>query len=71
MKNILIASFIVFFFWGCQKECCNEENISNSSQEIQSIVHNGISRDYLVYVPSSFNGDSVAPLVLNFHGFGG
>ena len=69
MKNILIAFLIVFFFWGCQKECCNPENNSNSSAEIQSIVHNGISREYLIYIPSSFSGDSVAPLVLNFHGF--
>lgn len=72
MKNILIAFLIVFFFWGCRKkECCVPENNSNSSAEIQSIVHNGVSREYLIYIPSSLSGDSVAPLVLNFHGFGG
>ena len=72
MKNILIAFLIVFFFWGCRKkECCIPENNYDYSSEIQSIVHNGISREYLIYFPSSFNGASAAPLVLNFHGFGG
>ena len=72
MKNILIAFLIVFFFWGCRKkECCVPENNYDYSSEIQNIVHNGISREYLIYIPSSFSGDSVAPLVLNFHGFGG
>ena len=70
MKNILSAFLIVFFFGGCRKrECCG--NLEEFSDETQYITHNGILREYLIYVPSNFSGDSAVPLVLNFHGFGG
>ena len=70
MKNILIAFLIVFFFCGCRKkECC--DHFEKFSDETQYITHNDILREYLIYVPSNFSGDSAVPLVLNFHGFGG
>ena len=41
-----------------------------SNTDIQSIFHNGKSREYILYIPDSYNGASTIPLVLNFHGFG-
>ncbi len=34
-----------------------------------SIEHNGLTRDYILYVPASYNDGTAAPLVLNFHGY--
>ena len=44
-----------------------------SSQEFEQInlVHDGIEREYLVYVPNEYDASISIPLVLNFHGFGG
>ncbi len=35
-----------------------------------SITHDGIQRDYILYIPEIYDGSSDVPLVLNFHGFG-
>jgi len=35
-----------------------------------SITHDGIQRDYILYIPELYDGSSDVPLVLNFHGFG-
>jgi len=37
----------------------------------QSILHNGKEREYLVYLPDSYNENNDYPVLLNFHGFGG
>ena len=31
--------------------------------------HDGLERDYILYVPATFNPNASAPLVLNFHGY--
>ena len=33
-----------------------------------SIVHDGIQRDYILYIPATYDGNTNVPLVLNFHG---
>ena len=44
---------------------------STAQQTINaSITHDGIERDYILYVPEIYDGSTAAPLVLNFHGFG-
>ena len=44
---------------------------STAQQTINaSITHDGIERDYILYVPEIYDGNTAAPLVLNFHGFG-
>ena len=35
-----------------------------------SVVHDGIQRDYILYIPAIYDGSADFPLVLNFHGFG-
>ena len=35
-----------------------------------SITHDGIQRDYIVYIPELYDGSTAVPLILNFHGFG-
>jgi len=36
----------------------------------ESIIHDGIQRNYIVYIPEIYDGSSAVPLVLNFHGYG-
>ena len=35
-----------------------------------SLTHDGIQRDYILYIPELYDGSSDVPLILNFHGFG-
>ncbi|MGB2043912.1 MAG: alpha/beta hydrolase family esterase, partial [Flavobacteriaceae bacterium] len=46
-----------------------EECYSNNNA--QSIVHDGFNREFVLYVPNSYDGTSSVPLMFNFHGFGG
>lgn len=34
-----------------------------------SLVHDGLERNYILYIPSSYEEGDVLPLVFNFHGF--
>ena len=34
-----------------------------------SIIHDGIQRDYILFVPTAYDPGTPAPLVLNFHGY--
>lgn len=44
--------------------------VSMSQQTItDSIMHDGIQRSYILYVPGSYTPGTNAPLVLNFHGY--
>ena len=36
----------------------------------ETIIHNGIEREYLLYIPANYTGESPVPLVFNFHGYG-
>jgi polyhydroxybutyrate depolymerase len=42
-----------------------------SNTNAQYIFHNGTRREYELYIPDSYDESSTAPLMLNFHGFGG
>ena len=36
-----------------------------------SITYDGLEREYILYVPASYNGSDAVPLLFNFHGMGG
>ena len=36
----------------------------------KELMHDGIQREYMVYIPSIYDSSIKVPLVLNFHGFG-
>ncbi|MAP01539.1 MAG: hypothetical protein CMD01_01810 [Flavobacteriales bacterium] len=72
MKNnllfLLIASIVLL---GCRKNNQNNGDGCYLNSTARSITHDGLNREYIVYVPNSYNGSSSVPLLLNFHGFGG
>ena len=37
----------------------------------QTVEHDGMTREYILYVPDTYSSESPTPLMLNFHGFGG
>jgi len=42
----------------------------NSQQTITAtIAHDGLQREYILYVPASYTGSNAVPLVFNFHGY--
>ena len=43
----------------------------NKGLASQTINHDGLERQYLIYIPNSYDGNSKLPLMINFHGFGG
>ena len=44
---------------------------SNAQQTLnESMLHDGVTREYIVYVPAVYNGSSPVPLLFNFHGYG-
>ena len=79
MKNAFLSAglFIAFLlFFGCNSSKTTSSTPEDSALipgklSAQSILHNGKEREYLVYVPASYNETAKHPLLLNFHGFGG
>ena len=66
-----LTAFLILYSCSAKKESA-EKNLEScySNTEIQSIFLNGESREYILYIPDSYDGVSTIPLVLNFHGFG-
>jgi polyhydroxybutyrate depolymerase len=56
---------------------CKKDDVKNNSEECysntnaQTLVHDNINREYVLYIPNSYDGTSAVPLLVNFHGFGG
>ena len=60
MKYITLLLILV----GCTFSSFAQETIN------ASITHDGIQRNYILYIPEIYDGNTAVPLVLNFHGFG-
>lgn len=68
MKQISILVIGIVIFCACKKESkdeCPTDPLANT------IIHNDEQREYLIYIPTTYDGTSAVPLMLNFHGFGG
>ena len=69
MKKILL--FIIPFIITCSNETNSESSEINKGLSTQTIKHDGEERQYLIYIPNSYDSNSKLPLMINFHGFGG
>jgi polyhydroxybutyrate depolymerase len=65
---LLTATTIVVLFSSCKKwgDC---DNYSNDNA--QTIEHDGLTREYIIYVPSTYDANARLPVVFNLHGYGG
>lgn len=58
-----MRQILLFIFIGCA-------SASLAQSTLGTIIHNGIEREYRLYVPSIYTGDEPVPLVFNLHGYG-
>ena len=70
-KSILLFTFLLTILSSCKKDDNKNLEECYSNNNARSIVHDGINREYVLYIPNSYDGTSSVPLMLNFHGFGG
>ena len=70
-KSILLFISLLTIFSSCEKDDKKNPEECSFNNNVQSIVYDGINRDYVLYIPDSYDGTSSVPLMLNFHGFGG
>ncbi|MBC8047420.1 MAG: hypothetical protein H7Y00_11535, partial [Fimbriimonadaceae bacterium] len=59
-----MQKFILFF--GC---AIFINQLSAQTYISDSIKHEGIDRDYILYIPAIYDGSEVVPLLLNLHGY--
>ncbi len=68
IKKLIIFSILAFSLSSCKKD---KDGSCETNSGAQTIVHDGLIREYLLYVPTSYNASTPAPVMMNFHGFGG
>ena len=76
MKKILLGfTILITIISSCNNDDAKDDNYNSGecyfNTNAQSIVHDNIDREYILYVPSSYDGTSAVPILFNFHGFGG
>lgn len=57
MKQILLLILLGYF------------NLSLAQSTVHNLTHNGVEREYRLYVPAIYSGDEPVPLVFNLHGY--
>ena len=74
-KTLLCFTLLILVISSCKNDDGKGDDYNSDecylNTNAQTIVHDGIEREYILYVPNSYDGTSVVPLLLNFHGFGG
>lgn len=69
-KSISLLSILVIIIIVCSRVNFDQKFKSCSENtDAQLKVHNNIERQYLIYVPDSYNQTSAIPMMINFHGF--
>lgn len=68
-KIYIYVFTILIIFSSCKKNNKNDSCSQNSNA--QTLTHNNEIREYVSYIPNSYDGTFAVPLVFNFHGFGG
>ena len=64
-KQVLIRiTVIIINVLAIHFSLCAQQTIT------ESITHDGMQREYIIYIPADYTGITTYPLVLNFHGYG-
>ena len=59
----LFSTLLLFIGLGISPSAEAQQTINGS------ITHDGLTRDYILYVPANYTGNEAVPLVFNFHGY--
>ena len=76
-KNFVLEFFIILLllltFGSCKNNLDQEELVLETRKGLlnQGLVYQNQVREYLLYIPESYNERVSMPVMLNFHGFGG
>lgn len=70
-KFFVIILAIVTLSIGCSDSESSTPIDFEKIQGIQTLEHDGLTREYFLYVPDSYDGVDEVPLLFNFHGFTG
>ena len=69
---------VVFLLVGCNETHNavevgkdNGKGSNTANKSTLTLEHNGLTREYVLFVPSNYNSTTAIPLMFNFHGFGG
>lgn len=68
MKKHVLILLISIVLFSCRKN--EKTKLCYSNSNVQTLNHNNEPREYIRYIPSSYDGTSPIPLLFNFHGFG-
>jgi polyhydroxybutyrate depolymerase len=66
-KKLIIISILLISLLACKKT--NRDLFDDNN--VRRIKHNGITREYILYIPESYDGSTKVPLMFNFHGYAG
>lgn len=74
-KRLFIITIIALsMLYSCSKDNNMVPNTSTTNTTglfTRTLFHDGVTREYILYVSDSYDGSSKVPLMFNFHGFGG
>ena len=68
-KIYLTALIILLSFNACDKSDPISSNPQLETTFNKTIEHDGLNREYILYIPGSYTGNEPVPVVFNFHGF--
>ena len=74
MQKKLYFTILMLIIFSCTNDQAKDEDNQEDcyiNTNAQSLVHDGINREYILYVPNSYDETSATPILFNFHGFGG
>ena len=74
MNKFFLISMMIFIGCKSNQNDAGEPNdnlTSITGLSAQTLQHNGVEREYQLYLPSSYNEENPHTVLLNFHGFGG
>ena len=68
-KQFYFFAILLIILSSCKKDDKKNSESCNSNTNAQTIVHDGLNREYVLYIPDSYDGTSAVPLMMNFHGY--
>ncbi len=72
-KSYLLLLAVLSLALGCKNETAegDKNGLCYSNTNARSIAHDGMEREYILFIPDSYDGSSAVPIMFNFHGYGG